>query len=146
MREILFRGKEIESDEWIFGSLLSGYLENGRTQILNHDNGDWEDVIPDTVGQFTGLTDKNGKKIFEGDFIQPPHNKHLICLIKSGNYKPCALERFNDSSESDLPEATGFYAETQGADQYFIGRNMVVKIIGNVFDNPELLGGSHENH
>lgn len=62
MREILFRGKRISGGEWISGFLVD------EKHI-----GDWveaEPIYPETVGQFTGLTDKNGKKIFEGDIIE----------------------------------------------------------------------------
>lgn len=70
MREILFRGKRIENGEWIYGH----YFKYDETHNVVPDHysskpSGWHRVVPETVGQFTGLTDKNGVKIFEGDIL-----------------------------------------------------------------------------
>jgi uncharacterized phage protein (TIGR01671 family) len=131
MREILFRGKSEYGNKWIFGSLHSEYGETDKDGNRGIDyrilgmRGECTYIIPKTVGQFTGLTDKNGKKIFEGDII-----KHY-----NDNQNP---ERFEVGmvwwDDSHL-----CFKRTSNPESVYVWRNCIYEVIGNIHDNPELL-------
>lgn len=145
MREILFRGKRRDNGEWVEGYLIQ---KGGETLIARypyctgelHETswlefcfGGFIEVIPETVGQYTGLTDRNGEKTFEGDILKfrewdggemcwigYVHFEHCQFIISGGAYKECpsyfhlALSKFPSKN---------------------------IEVIGNIHDNPELLGG-----
>ena len=135
MREILFRGKSAEDGKWFTGQLLhfkSPVSEKELNVVVEgcewDDSNEWFNigrrakVVPETVGLFTGLIDKNGKKIFEGD---------IITMQKYGKGKHKSLVYFKN----------GKFA-VDGSNYTFkdiCPRNM--EIIGNIHDNPELLKG-----
>lgn len=123
MREILFRGKRLHSDnEWAYGSLIVG--GEGSTSIWSNDLADDVEVDPSTVGQYTGMTDKNGVKIFEGDIISIPGSK------KQG--LPAEVYYFHMGGFFGLRRYG--YSEIRLEDS-----NEWAVIVGNIHDNPELL-------
>lgn len=147
MREILFRGKRKDNGEWITGCLLKVTFRGETFHLIFGDDfsliGDDVKslshalVDPSTVGQFTGLADKNGKKIFEGDIIK----YHESFVMKStgvvffgenewggntnvGFYVKWVIAELPDILRTDL----GFWCHERD-----------IEIIGNIHDNPELL-------
>ena len=144
MREIIFRGKRCDNGEWIGGSLVHQTLFYGDETDCYHilhggefdcDFYDAEEVIPETIGQFTGLIDKNGKKIFEGDIVKEAdivHNGeiqipgHIFCVVmRHGCW--CVIPA-NDAEEWDFLNS---YIPT-------------IEVIGNIHDNPELMEVSED--
>lgn len=129
MREILFRGKRIENGEWTTGFLVS------QKHI-----GDWvtaNPVDPSTVGQYTGLTDKNGVKIFEGDVVKYIYGEHFSDNEKpedaEAQYKRQDVVRYTNGEFFPVP-----MREDAGDEWYSYGL-FDFEVIGNIHDNPELL-------
>ena len=149
MREILFRGKRTDNGEWVEGNLvLSPNADEGYQTIVipcyynymyssdyNNDVGfeKWYKVEPETVGQFTGLTDKNGKKIFEGDIVRVLGNQQVEdwkCVDYIG------LVAFLDAGFCVIDGTI----DNHGFRRYALPRlDFSLEVIGNIHDNPELL-------
>lgn len=118
MREILFRGKRKDNGEWVYGYLYR-LSERLNPFIMLVNKGESHEINPETVGQFTGLTDKNGKKIFEGDIMQLCSACYPCLVYWDG--KGWAWKQNRKRREIDLTREK-------------------MDIIGNIYDNPELLG------
>ena len=135
MREILFRAKRLYDGEWIEGLLCKKKYNRNKLFISYFPNEDDEEecfaVDPETVGQFTGLTDKNGVKIFEGDIVSTDIERpYLIVGFRDG----CFMFNCNDGGEDYYDIMLPILNKPQT--QYKYG-----EVIGNIFDNPELLKG-----
>ena len=132
MREILFRGKRKDNGEWICGDLLQD-VESGICAIVSYVNlgGNIHDlsescifaVIPETVGQYTGLTDKNGTKIFEGDIVR-------------------AITRLTDIYVEAVTFKNGAFWYKNWSWVKFGFKFEKTEVIGNIHDNPELLNAA----
>lgn len=124
MREILFRGKRVDNGEWETGSLLVERMNTSDQQVMIADKmtGYPTLVLPETIGQYTGLCDKNGVKIFEGDVVKSIAAWYAV-EFENGGY---GLRLFGKGELIPIMGRGNFNANE-------------VEVIGNVFDNPELL-------
>ena len=136
MREILFRGRgntKYNDGEWYYGVPIRDF--EGDWQICT-DNSK-RTVIPETIGQYTGLADKNGTKIFEGDIVLVPYIDPIF---------KCTWNDTSPCEEAIVKYCNGvFYVEyIESGDKFTLSAmDGYMKIIGNIYDNPELLGGNN---
>lgn len=130
MREILFRGKRKINGDWVYGDFVHGnerkslrdsiFVYDSETQSFN----DYE-INPPTIGQYTGLTDKNGKRIFEGDIVK--------------------TDKFSEPNKQYIIKYDLQFGAFIGQDRYnvyfvtFDGDSGDFEVIGNITDNPDLL-------
>lgn len=149
MREILFRGKRIDNGEWVEGFyvclfekkdgfyqanhyIFDGNIRFGEETYTGHGNYYQEVIIckrkidEKTLGQFTGMTDKNGNRIFEGD----------IAKVLQGKDKDIAYVGFENGAFMLYPRTGNIYERTLWSYWY---NDWDVEVIGNITDNPELL-------
>jgi len=130
MREILFRGKRLDNGEWVFGDLMTKYPHHEGLTIVEH-GCVYHEVDPRTVGQYTGVMDKNGVKIFEGDICRAAVYKDPITLRKSIMINSLVVFRngeFTLDGHKRLPD--GFRTLPTLDD---------CEVLGNIYDNPEHL-------
>lgn len=136
MREILFRGKNLLG-KWIEGDLLQ-YLGCEKKHIVRHSTGaGGQEVIPSTIGEYTGLKDKNDKMIFEGDIVT-----YADAVADFEGYHD---DVFLNCGEVGISAWDGIYftnRQTVDMSDLYESETMVdCEIIGNIHDNPELLEG-----
>ena len=127
-KEIKFRGKHIDTGEWYFGCLLEGEDNIFIRDKVRHEKHGYltHPVIPETIGQFTGLKDKNGVEIYEGDILIDKNNvvKDIILVLWNDKYAGFTLH-------CDNWACLAFFYEYLDVNK--------VEVIGNIHDNPELL-------
>ena len=141
MREILFRGKRLDNGEWVQGnSLIHSMYKKGDVCIGVVEGLEIYSVITETVGQYTGLTDKNGKKIFEGDIFVDKEDE-ITSVVEFRNGMFCLVDYgiMGALMPYGYDETAGGFGECdcQPMDNYNIH---TMQIDGNIHDNPELLG------
>ena len=130
MREILFRGKRVDNGEWIEGF----FAKSGDKTFILIDSDiafgyvTMKEVLSETIGQYTGLTDKNGKKIFEGDIVE------LTYYTLPEERKVMAEVAYEEESAAFVLYSFG--TENKGICGEICNTN---KVIGNIYDNPEML-------
>lgn len=140
MREILFRAKAVSYGEWVYGNLIHSKRFAGKLnewRIYEQETGLESDIEPETVGQFTGLLDKNGNKIFEGDILDTGEFGNYNIAI-DWNEKACCHDWYilvDNEKQGDLL----FKAIEESIDKIDRPFSDVIAIVGNIHDNPELL-------
>lgn len=128
MRDILFRAKSVATNEWQYGYFAKEY-DVGQIYLGNGH----ECVHEDTLCQYTGLTDKNGVKIFEGDIVE----------YKTGDKLRIGRVFFSDFRASfSVTAGKNGNARINNDLYHYIQYGNSVGVIGNIYDNPELLGGN----
>ena len=135
MREILFRGKRVDNGEWVYGHYGKYMLMNGESvPCISTPNKEavcgniCYDVEASTVEQYTGLTDKNGKKIFEGDILEDTYGNETYRDVVVANRWNCSC----------CDGVYGYAFEHHAAWLDFRDIESCT-VVGNVHDNPELL-------
>ncbi len=122
MRELLFRGKEAESGDWYYGDIFHSSVDVDTVRIHDYINRANVKIIPETLGQFAGLTDKYGTKIFEGDILRNGYDNFtaiISCL--------------NSTNEMVAEVINGGIMDLSSLQSHRI------EIIGNIYDDPELI-------
>lgn len=138
MREILFKAKRLDNGEWVEGSLLQTTAVSLKSFIVESacytfDEWDWNECVEvdtNTICQYTGLTDKNGNKIWENDVVQYDFGKYAFGVQN-------AVVQYS-------LEHKGYIINPVGKWPCYLVEFDEVEVIGNIFDNPELPKGGAE--
>lgn len=154
MREILFKGKKKDNGEWIEGYLMDGGMPGEKRIFIGKlVIGKWtvmadefDEVDPDTICEYTGLTDKNGKKIWESDIISYQRDND-DCPFPNKDTKKRFGKVFYQGFRSTFAIGMGKNGSRSINDDLwkYVQNGNRVEVIGNQFDNPELLQEVRQN-
>ena len=170
MREILFRGKSVDNDKWIYGFLIQMLDENNTLKtscivenmssfdiVTGKLKQDYWKVDFETIGQYTGLCDKNGTKIFEGDIVEFETNINCITSELKPYWKDCIEKQYavgggtwwvrKEQAVVQWNSKDGMWdlkvynnGRYKRKSKLFTYRESDYIVVGNIHDNPELLG------
>lgn len=141
MREIKFRGKRLDNGEWIYGSLLVSHFKDDKKEryFITQFSGNYtfeHEVDPNTVGQFTGLRDKNGRDIWEGDIFKEDGNG----IVRSVFRVPGGLAFEDNPVSFGYDHRAPVYPYSSIAEMQSVSwLSQCCEVIGNIHDDPELL-------
>lgn len=156
MREIKFRGKRADNGEWVYGDLMQFYNNGHRMNCVAICSTQVDEVLTNTVGQFTGLHDKNGKEVYEGDILVICEYENMLkgVVCEESEHELFTLDELKGElrqqykSVIHYEDCTLFASEQDGCDIYLasLAGDMrksypifEYEVIGNIHDNPELL-------
>lgn len=156
MREILFKAKRLDNGEWVEGNLITnernenqkyiGYIFDERNGVI--EDFDLVEVIPTTICQYTGLTDKNGQKIWENDILRGHGNDEDLAKVVFGRFNVIDVDTLEV-----VDSAAGWHTEVIATDALskcepfclpmpltdFYIKRCEYEVFGNIFDDKELL-------
>lgn len=135
----LYRGKSKKTGKWYYGSYLKLNSSSAHPEhfIVSNYSGIMIEVSPDTIGEFTGLLDKNNNKVFEGDLLQ--FGDHILAVYWDDERFQWMAKEAIEYPFREYPEEDWDYIELGwiAAEVACVGK-MTTPIIGNIYDNPEM--------
>ncbi len=129
MCEILFRGKRSDNGKWVYGDLYHRKICGAISPTIHTMDYTGGNVIPTTVGQYTGLTDKNGTKIFEGDILKVFYygKSKIFGVVKFGETRFFIDDNFMGGDIKSKAPMSDMFSKYD------------FEVVGNIHDNPELI-------